>query len=114
RQTRKDVEQNRRRRDPADETRDRGPVWTAHPDADGTRAVNPDRPGIAIAVTGTGLEGDMTAGGVFRGWRAQKHLADITGGDGIEQPLGQQLARPLVSGERPGRALPGDSRIEHS
>ena len=79
------IEQDRRRRGAADEARHRRAIRPADPDADGAPAVEADRPGVAIAVAGAGLERDAPADGVLRRRRADQHVADIPGGDRIEQ-----------------------------
>ena len=78
------------------------------------RAVEADRPGVAIAVGGAGLEGDAAARGVLRRRRADQHIADIPGGDRIEQPARrprQRQHRPRVrSAGRSCRAAPARHR----
>ena len=80
------IEQDRRRGGAPDQAGHRRAVGPADPDADGALAVEADRPGVAIAVGRAGLERDAAAGGILRRRRAEQHIADIPGGDRIEQP----------------------------
>ena len=91
------------------------PSGAADPDADRALAVEADRPGVAIAVGGAGLEGDAAAGGVLRRRRAEQHVADIPGGDRIHQPARRRLvpASSTRSIERHRRAEPREAGIEH-
>ena len=80
------VEQDRRGGGAADQARHRRAVGPADPDADGHAAVEADRPGVAVAVGGAGLEGDAAGRRVVGRRRADEDIADIPGGDRIEQP----------------------------
>src|SRR5680860_1579613 len=50
-------------------------------------AVEPARPGIAIAVARAGLAGDAPAKGVGRRRRPAQHIADIPGGHRLQETL---------------------------
>src|SRR5439155_8460068 len=69
------------------------------PYRDGRRPIEADRPGIAIAVGGTGLEGDLAANAVLGHRRAEEHIAHLPGGRLVEEParlgiLGAVLGAP--------------------
>ena len=78
------------------------------------RAVEADRPGVAIAVAGAGLEGDPVVRGVLRRRRADQDIADLPGRGLIHQP--QRLARSSVArhdlAQRLGAAEPRQPGIE--
>src|SRR5258708_6641783 len=61
-------------------------IRTADPHTDRPLAVEADRPRVAIAVTGAGLERDASADGMLRRGRADQHIAHIPGRDRVEQP----------------------------
>ena len=110
------VEQDRRRRAAADEARHRRAVGPADPDADRVPAVEADRPGIAVAVAGAGLERDAAGGAVLRRRRAEQHVADVPGGDRLHQParLRARSHRGAPSlDQRHRRAEPRNAGIEH-
>src|SRR5207249_1420916 len=84
-QSREGVEQDWRRRAPDDQPGHARTVRAADPHADGSLAVEADRPRVAIAVARAGLERDAPAHGVFWRRRADQDIADVPGGDWIEQ-----------------------------
>ena len=110
---RKRVEQDRGCGGAADQARHRRAVGTPDPHADRDAAVETDRPRIAIAIAGAGLERDPVVHAVFRRRRSEQHIADLPGGGLVHQP--QRLA--IVFGEhdlaqRPCRAEPRQPGIE--
>src|ERR1700724_3795461 len=82
------IEQDWRRGGAADQTRHRRTVGTSNPDPDGDAAIEADRPGIAVAVAGAGLERDPVMRSVLRWRRADQHVADLPGRHLIHQPQG--------------------------
>ena len=80
------IEQDRRRSRAPDQPRYRRAIGPTDPDANGHAAVEADRPGVAIAVRGTGLEGEPVMRRIFRWRRADKGIADVPGRHRIEQP----------------------------
>ena len=90
------IEQDRRRRDAPDQTRHRRAVGPADPDADCALAVEADRPGITVAVAGPGLERDAAGDAILRRRRAEQHVADVPGGNGLHEPISLPLACPCA------------------
>ncbi len=88
---REGVHQDRRRRVDADEPRHRRAVRPPHPDADHVPPVEADRPGVAIAVGGAGLEGYRARRRALRAGRAGKDRGDVPGGALVEH-LRRRLA----------------------
>src|SRR5438270_48440 len=84
------------------------PLTSTAPDPhpDGGAAVEPDRPGVAIAVGGAGLERDAVADRVLGRRRADQNIADIPGRHRLHQPARLRGARDLALplGERQRRA----------
>ena len=111
--TREGIEQDWRRGGAADQARHRRAVGAPDPDADGDAAVESDRPRIAVAVGGAGLEGDPVMRGVLRRRRADQHIADLPGRDLIHQA--QRFAHVVLPHDFAQRfcaAEPRDARIK--
>src|SRR5262249_38146846 len=112
----KGVKQDRRRGDTPDQAWHWRAVGPAHPNTDGALAVEAHRPGVAVSVRRAGLEGDTAAGRVLWRRRAEKDLADVPGGDRIQQPACRRrfLAARRALRERHRGAEPRQPGIERN
>ena len=106
------VEERRRGRLEAEGAGDRGAVGPAEPDADDVGAVEADRPGVAVAVAGAGLEGDAPRGAVRGRRRAAQDVGDVPGRHRVEHAGGGR--RPTAGRFRngDGGAALGDRGVE--
>ena len=77
------------------------------------RVIKADRPGVAVAVAGAGLERDAARRAVLRRRRADQHVADIPGGDRLHQPQRLRRRGAEMHVERRRRALARKAGIEH-
>ena len=106
------LKEDRRRSYAPDETRHRRAVRPPNPDADGVFAVEPDRPGVAVAVAGAGLERDTPGRAVFRRRRPDQDVADIPGRDRLQEArapcarAGAGSGRSSNGNTVPRRAIP--------
>ena len=78
----------------AEGARDRGAVGAAEPYTDHVRAIEADRPGVAVAVARPGLEGDAAGGAVRRRRGAGEDVGDVPG----RRPGRGRAARPPAAG----------------
>ena len=108
------IEQDRCGSGAADKAWYRRTIRTSNPDPDGDAAVEADRPGIAVAIAGTGLERDPAVRGVLRRRRTDQHVADLPRRDLIHQPQGIALVvfRDHDLPQRPRVAEPRQPGIE--
>ena len=98
-----------------DQPRHRRAIRPADPYADGVFAVEAERPGVAIAVAGAGLEGDAAGNAVFRRRRADQYVAHVPRRDRLHESCprlvrlaGRRSARPAAA-----RAQPRDAGVQH-